>query len=114
MVDDPGRRVERGIGGRTDGLVERPYDPGMADFTPHPWKLTFETSEDEDHCEMVVHLDAGDRSLSGHGRSRRKPGDPATPQVGEELAAARALHELANHLTDDAWVTIETFSPPGN
>ena len=75
----------------------------------HPWKLKFEVREDEDHCDMVVHLEAGDRSLSGHGRSRRNPTDPMVPQVGEELAAARALHDLANHLVDDAWRIIETF-----
>ena len=79
----------------------------MEELIAHSWKLTFETREDEDHCDMVVHLDAGDRSLSGHGRSRRNPTDPSLPQVGEELAAARALHELANHLTQDAWAMIE-------
>jgi hypothetical protein len=31
------------------------------------------------------------------------------PQVGEELAAARALHELARHLTEDAWAMIESY-----
>ena len=82
----------------------------MEQLMPHRWKLTFETKEDENHCDMVVHLDAGDRSLSGHGQSRRNPSDPLVPQVGEELAAARALHDLANHLTEDAWETIETFS----
>lgn len=81
----------------------------MEALQPHPWKLTFEVSEDADHCEMVVHLDAGDRSLFGRGRSRRNPADPAIPQIGEELAAARALHDLANHLTNDAWAAIEKF-----
>ncbi len=79
----------------------------MEELIPHRWKLTFEVREDQDHCDMVVHLDAGDRSLSGHGRSRRNPEDPAVPQIGEELAAARALHDLANHLTQDAWAMIE-------
>ncbi|NND73737.1 MAG: DUF1876 family protein [Ilumatobacter sp.] len=79
----------------------------MENLSLHPWKLVFETREDEDHCDMVVHLDAGDRSLSGHGRSRRNPTDPSLPQVGEELAAARALHNLANRLADDAWSMIE-------
>ncbi len=82
----------------------------MKQLEPHRWTLTFETREDDDHCEMVVHLDAGDRSLSGSGLSRRNPTDPSVPQVGEELAAARALHDLANHLTEDAWNTIESFS----
>ncbi len=60
---------------------------------------------------MVVHLDAGDRSLAGYGRSRRNPTDPSMPQVGEELAAARALYDLARHLTEDAWNMIESHSP---
>lgn len=83
----------------------------MKELTPHNWKLTFETREDEDHCEMVVHLDAGDRSMSGFGRSRRNPADPFVPQIGEELAAARALHDLASHLAQDAWAAIEEFEP---
>lgn len=73
----------------------------------HHWKLTFEVDEDEDHCTMVVHLDAGDRSLMGIGKSRRNPADPSIPQIGEEVAAARALHDLANHLTNDALQAIE-------
>jgi hypothetical protein len=81
----------------------------MMELEPHSWKLTFETREDEDHCEMVVHLDAGDRSMSGFGRSSRNPSDPAVPQIGEELAAARALHDLAHKLSDDAWKAIEAF-----
>ena len=81
----------------------------MKELLPHNWKLTFETREDEDHCDMVVHLDAGDRSMSGHGRSRRNPADPSVPQVGEELAAARALHDLAHQLSHDAWSQIEQF-----
>ena len=80
----------------------------MESFQPHSWTLRFETREDEDHCDMVVHLDAGDRSLSGHGRSRRNPADRSMPQVGEELAAARALQDLARHLTEDAWAMIES------
>ncbi len=79
----------------------------MDELIPHRWKLSFEVLEDQDHCDMVVHLDAGDRSLQGRGRSRRNPDDPAVPQIGEELAAARALHDLANHLTDDAWSMID-------
>ncbi len=55
----------------------------------HRWKLTFEVDEDADHCEMVVHLDAGDRSLFGTGRSRRNPADPDAAPVG-----ARFIIEL--------------------
>lgn len=81
----------------------------MKELETHRWNLTFEWREDEEHCEMVVHLDAGDRSLSGQGRSRRSPADPNVPQVGEEIAAARALQDLANHLMEDAQAMIEGF-----
>lgn len=83
----------------------------MKELLPHRWKLDLLIREDEDHCEVMAHLDAGDRSLEGCGTSRRNPADPAVPQVGEELATARALQDLARHLTDDAWRMIEEFTP---
>ena len=73
------------------------------------WDVRLEISEDDDHCEVVAHLDAGDRGLAGVGRSRRNPIDPMVPQVGEELATARALQDLAHHLSQDAWRMIEEF-----
>ncbi len=82
----------------------------MSDFETHPWKLRFEIREDDQHCEMTVHLGTGLRQLAGEGRSRRNPTDMSMPRVGEELAAARALHDLANHLTEDAWKIIEAAS----
>ena len=79
-------------------------------MTKDQWTLTLEMQEDADHCEMVARLQVGDRTVTGEGRSRRNPTDPSVPRVGEELAAARALHDLANHLTEDAWSMIEAFS----
>lgn len=37
-------------------------------------------------------------SLEGHGRARRNPEDPDVMEIGEELAAARALRDLADRL----------------
>ncbi|MDX2380373.1 MAG: DUF1876 family protein [Acidimicrobiia bacterium] len=82
----------------------------MKELEIHPWKLRFEIREDEQHCEMVIHLDTGLKKVSGEGKSHRNPSDPSMPRVGEELAAARALHDLANHLTEDAWSIIEAAS----
>ncbi|HEY5662658.1 MAG TPA: dsRBD fold-containing protein [Ilumatobacter sp.] len=76
------------------------------------WDVRLEILEDLDHCEVTAHLDAGDRGLSGIGRARRNPADPALPQVGEELATARALHDLAHHLSQDAWRMIEEHALP--
>jgi hypothetical protein len=84
-------------------------DSESVTFSPHAWTLRFEGREDDQHCEMAVHLDAGTKSYVGHGRSRRNPTDPQVPRVGEELAAARALHDLANQLTNDAWDIIDMY-----
>lgn len=75
------------------------------------WDVRLELTESTDACEVIAHLDAGDRSLSGVGRARRNPVDPSLPQVGEELATARALHDLAHHLSQDAWRMIEEARP---
>lgn len=75
------------------------------------WEVDLSMKEDDDFCEVTAHLDTKDRSFSGKGRSRRNPSDPQVPQVGEQLATARALSDLAQHLTDDAWSMIERFDP---
>lgn len=82
----------------------------MKELEPHRWKLSLQLREDQDHCEVVAHLDLDDRSLAGQGRSRRNPSDPMVPKIGEELATARALHDLAQHLAEDAWRMVEEFS----
>lgn len=79
----------------------------MKELEPHRWKLTLELREDTEHCEVVAHLGLDDRSLVGRGQSRRNPADPMMPKVGEELATARALQDLAQHLGEDAWRMIE-------
>lgn len=38
------------------------------------------------------------RTLVGTGRARRNPGDPEVPEIGAEIAAARALRDLADRL----------------
>lgn len=73
------------------------------------WDVVLDVVEDDQHCEVTAHLTTKDRSFVGRGRSRRNPEDPQVPQVGEQLAVARALHEVAAHLTDDAWAMIEQF-----
>jgi hypothetical protein len=42
------------------------------------------------------------QSLHGHGTARRHPDDPEVPQIGDEIAIARALFELAHKLLDSA------------
>ena len=82
------------------------------DTVQRHWDVRLDIREDGDHCEVTAHLVAGDRGLAGVGRSRRNPVDPTLPQVGEELATARALHDLAHHLSQDAWRMIEEYADP--
>jgi hypothetical protein len=67
-------------------------------------------SEDEDHTEARANLVLRGATFTGWGRSRRNPADPNIPMVGEELAAARALSDLAHKLLDGAAEGISDFS----
>jgi hypothetical protein len=63
-------------------------------------EITFE--EDGDHTIARASISIRGVTLTGSGRSRRNPTDPKVPMVGEELAAARALSDLAHHLVEAA------------
>jgi hypothetical protein len=67
-----------------------------------------EVVEHPDHTEAQAHLDLGGEPRGGWGRARRNPADPDKPRIGDELAVARALSDLAHHLVDDAATQIET------
>ena len=67
--------------------------------------LTFE--EDDTHTEARVSLHLRAFDLTGYGWARRNPHDPNAPKVGEELAAARAIADLAQQLLDLATYQIE-------
>jgi len=63
--------------------------------------------EDQDHTEARITLRLRDYELTGFGLAHRNPHDPDLPAVGEELAAARALSDLAHQLLDLAGLQIE-------
>ena len=46
--------------------------------------------------------------LHAHGIARRNPADVDVPEIGKEIAVARALQDLAGRLAATAWVQIET------
>ena len=76
---------------------------------PTSWSVEIRFSEDENHTRADVRLSRGARELSGWGRSKRNPADPDVPAIGEDLAAARALSDLAHHLIQEAVDAIESI-----
>ena len=73
------------------------------------WTVTIAFTEDEDKTRADAILQAGPLEMRGWGRARRNPVDPDMPAVGEEVAAARALSDVAHHLLEQAAHTIETW-----
>ena len=65
----------------------------------------------EDDTNTVVHtvLDLRGDHFESTGKAKRNPADPPSPLVGEELAVARALQELAAQLIEAAQIKIEDF-----
>jgi hypothetical protein len=73
------------------------------------------------HVEMFIHEDGDDTTVravlhgdsamhpEGIGTARRAPTDPSVPEVGDEIAAARALHALADTLLATAAQDIEAI-----
>ncbi|MGD0085128.1 MAG: DUF1876 domain-containing protein [Acidimicrobiales bacterium] len=76
------------------------------------WTVEILFTEDENHTRADARLNTGSREMSGWGRSRRNPADPDVPAIGEELAAARALSDLAHQLLHEAVDAIEEFEAP--
>ena len=67
-----------------------------------------EVVEHTEHTEARAQLDLGGAPRGGWGRARRNPADPDRPRIGDELAMARALSDLAHNLLNDVADQIET------
>jgi hypothetical protein len=70
--------------------------------------VELEVVEHPDHTEARAELALAGDARGGWGRARRNPADPDLPRIGDELAMARALSDLAHHLLDDVASRIET------
>ena len=67
------------------------------------WEVQLYVFEDEDRtrAEAVLHLDGGSE-VRHVGIARRNPRDRNVPEIGEELAVARALTGLGHDLLEAA------------
>jgi hypothetical protein len=78
------------------------------------WHIDLEIEQTDSESEATASIRLPDSTrMTAHGRSRRHPHDPVQALVGEELATARALNELARRLLGKAAREIEeqTHSP---
>jgi hypothetical protein len=73
------------------------------------WTLEIAIGENADETEAQARLRVDDTEVVGWGRARRNPHDPARPRIGEELAVARALSDVAHRLFDTAIAEIEAL-----
>jgi hypothetical protein len=60
-------------------------------------QLTINEDGDDTHVDAVLDLE-NKTEVRGRGMSRRNPRDESEPRIGDELAAARALSDLAHQL----------------
>ena len=75
------------------------------------WHVEMEFMEDEEHTRAVALLRLPDGTeVRAHGRASRHHSDSNQPKVGEEVAGARALNELAMELLTKAHVEIDQAS----
>jgi|1186.fasta_scaffold122625_2 hypothetical protein len=77
------------------------------------WTVEVTISEDETerrtHAAAVLHADSR-TPIRGEGEARRRPTDTEVPEIGDELATARALADLAYKLLDVTVGDIEQFT----
>ena len=72
------------------------------------WTIVVDIDEDDGRTRAIARLES-DRpeQLAGSGTARCNPDDRDVPQIGDELAVARALSELSHGLLEAAAQDIE-------
>ncbi|WP_369254644.1 dsRBD fold-containing protein [Streptomyces sp. R35] len=76
------------------------------------WKVRLYLSEDGGTTTARVVMNTGTTTLTGHGAAHCNPADADVPEIGDELAAGRAMHDLAQQLVNTAERDIEGLDTP--
>ncbi|MGY1704829.1 DUF1876 domain-containing protein [Geodermatophilus sp. SYSU D00697] len=72
------------------------------------WTVSIELDEHDGHTRAVARLHTRDTDrLRGVGLARLDPADADVPEIGEEIAAARALSDLSRRLLQTASEDVE-------
>lgn len=76
--------------------------------TAKKWSVEIHIDEHESRTRAEARLHTGDKThLVGIGLARLNPADRDVPEIGDELAASRALSDLAHQLLDAAANDVE-------
>ena len=78
------------------------------------WSVRIDIGEHDGRTRAVAHLHTRDTErMTGVGFARLDPNDRDVPEIGDEIAVARALSDLAHHLLAAAAGDVEqvTHSP---
>ena len=67
-------------------------------ITAKRWNVVINIDEHDGHTRAVARLHTRDGERVGVGLAHRNPADREVPEIGDELAVARALAELSNRL----------------
>ena len=75
------------------------------------WSVRLHLFEDDDGTTKAhITLDTGTTALTGHGTAHCNPVDTNVPEIGDELAAGRAMHDLAHQLLNAAERDVQSMA----
>ncbi|AUH39597.1 DUF1876 domain-containing protein [Streptomyces sp. CMB-StM0423] len=77
------------------------------------WNVGLHLFEEAGTTRARVVLDTSTGRFTGHGDAHRNPADPDVPEIGDELAAGRALDDLGRQLVDVARRDVEAVEASG-
>lgn len=87
---------------RVEHVAEPAPEPAVTRHV-RTWKVEIQLFETEDETTAHAVLRSGMAPpLRGDGHAERHPGEPAVPEIGDEVAVGRALHRLGDLLLGSA------------
>ncbi len=107
---EPSRSQPVSTAGATHDAPARPAEAAVRRRV-HDWqvRVTIFESDDETHANVVL-LSDSPAHLTARGESTRGADDQPVPEIGDEIAVARALRHLADRLIEVATGDIETLT----
>ena len=101
----PAETTLAGAAGPAAGVVE-PQLPHVRE-----WQVRVSIFESgDDTSANVVLLSEAPTHLTARGQSHRREADPSVPEIGDEVAVARALRHLADQLLETAAQDVEAVT----